>query len=274
MTILLYCTISTYDMITSLCMKSGLYLHAALRSFPYLGSYVLEFANNRTQTVGKIKEDTFPHSFTPPLSFRLVLTAFENFEYLWDAQASTLLLLCLLNGFWVLFRVEQVVNNIVQRPALGLGSSEWLGVWDSKGRCLGQWALPVCFKLTPEQVQNPDKLEKYLQKACCHPGNSRETQITAICWGVANAYRTSLFNTVQCPKGERGRNEATGTATGADPPASPAAPPAQQAVTAPPRLAPPLLQPLALSWLPRQARQLLQLRLQAPQLSPKTNLCQ
>ena len=36
--ILLYCMISTYDMITSLCMKLVLYLHAALRSFPYLGS--------------------------------------------------------------------------------------------------------------------------------------------------------------------------------------------------------------------------------------------
>jgi len=46
MTILLYCVISTYDMITSLCMKLGLYLHVALRSFPYLGSNVLEFVNN------------------------------------------------------------------------------------------------------------------------------------------------------------------------------------------------------------------------------------
>jgi len=36
MTILLYCMVSTYDMITSLCMTLGLYLHAALRSFPYL----------------------------------------------------------------------------------------------------------------------------------------------------------------------------------------------------------------------------------------------
>jgi len=74
MIILLYCMISTYDMITSLCMKLGLYLHAALRSFPYLGSYVLEFVNKQTQSVGKTEGDTFPHSFSPPLSFRLVLT--------------------------------------------------------------------------------------------------------------------------------------------------------------------------------------------------------
>jgi len=72
MMIFLYCTISTYD-ITSLCMKLGLYLHAALRSFPYLGSYVLEFVNNQTQPVGKNGGDTFPHSFAPSLSFRLVL---------------------------------------------------------------------------------------------------------------------------------------------------------------------------------------------------------
>jgi len=83
--ILLYCMMSTYDMIASLCMELGLYLHAALRSFPYLGSYVLEFVNNRTQPVGKTRGDAFPYSFASPLSFRLVLTAFENsfenFEY-------------------------------------------------------------------------------------------------------------------------------------------------------------------------------------------------
>jgi len=66
MMILLYCTISTYDMITSLCMKLSLYLHAALWSFPYLGSYVLEFVNNRTHSVGKTGGDTFPYSFASP----------------------------------------------------------------------------------------------------------------------------------------------------------------------------------------------------------------
>jgi len=93
-----------------------------------------------------------PTLLPPPLSFRLFLTAFENFEYLWDTQASTLLLLCLLNGFQVLLRVKQVVKNIMQTPAPGLDSCEWLGVWDSMGRCLGQWAPPMFLKLTPEQV--------------------------------------------------------------------------------------------------------------------------
>jgi len=149
MIILLYCMISTYDMVTSLCMKLGLYLHAVLRSFPYLRSYVLEFVNNQTQAVGKTGGDSFPHCFAPPPSFRLLLRAFENFDYPWDAQASTLLLLCLLNGFQVLFWVKQVVKNIMQRTTPGLDSFEWLGVWENMGRCLEQWASWVRSKLTP-----------------------------------------------------------------------------------------------------------------------------
>jgi len=66
MTILLYCMISNYDMVTSLCMKLELYLHAALWLFPYVGSYVFEFANNRNQPVGKTGGDTFPHSVNCP----------------------------------------------------------------------------------------------------------------------------------------------------------------------------------------------------------------
>jgi len=114
--------------------------------------------------VGKTRGDALPHSFTPLLSFRLVLTAFENFEYPWDAQDSILLLFCLLNGLQVLFRVKQVVKNIVQRPAPGLDSCECLGVWDSMGKYLGQWTPLIFFKLTPEQVQNPDKSHYFCER--------------------------------------------------------------------------------------------------------------
>jgi len=133
MMILLYSIISTYDMITSLGIKSGLYLHAALQSFPYLGCYLSEFINNQTHSVGKTGGDTLPHSFTPPLSFRLVLTPSEIFEYLWDAQASMFLLFCLLNGFQVLFRVKQVVNNIGRHLPRG-----WIAMSD--GVCGITWA--------------------------------------------------------------------------------------------------------------------------------------
>jgi len=68
----------------------------------------------------KNRGDAFPHSFPPPLSFRLVVTAFENSECLWDAQASMFPLFCLLNGFQVLFSVKQVVKNIARDLPQGL----------------------------------------------------------------------------------------------------------------------------------------------------------
>jgi len=157
--------------------------------------------------VRKTGGDSLPHSFTLPLSFRLVLTAFENFEYPWDAQASTLLLLCLLNGFQVLFRVKQVVKNIAQRPAQGLDSYEWLGVWDSMGKYLGQWAPPMFLKLTPEQVQNPDKLVKYLEKVCVTlgiPGRHKSLQRAGV-WPTPTEPCSPLLSALKGKGGETKR---------------------------------------------------------------------
>jgi len=120
------------------------------------------------------------------------------------------------------FRVKQVVNNIMQRPALELNSCEW-----KVSRAVGN---PSVFETHHEQVQNPDKLAKYLQKVCCHPGNFRETQITVMFCGLAHAYRAPYI-TVQCSKGEEGGSKAAGTATGADPQTGSAAASAREAVT-------------------------------------------
>ncbi|KAK4806769.1 hypothetical protein QYF61_005565 [Mycteria americana] len=68
-------------------------------------------------------------------------------------------------------------------------------------KCLGQWAPPMFWNFIPEQVQNPEKLAEYLEKVCRQPANSREIEITAMCWGLAHAYR-SLCNTIQNPQGE------------------------------------------------------------------------
>ena len=105
--ILLYWVMSTYDRITSLVMRLSWYLYVALLLCLYLGRLLSEFISNCTQSMGKAGGDTFSHSFTSPFSFRLITTAFENFEYPWDVQASMLLLLCLLNVSQVLFRVTK-----------------------------------------------------------------------------------------------------------------------------------------------------------------------
>ncbi|KAK4811246.1 hypothetical protein QYF61_022143 [Mycteria americana] len=110
--------------------------------------------------------------------------------------------------------VSKEFKNIIQRSAPRPDSYEWQGVWDSMGKCLGRWAPPVFWNFTPEQVQNPEKLVDYLEKVCCHPGNSKEIQITAMCWGLAHAYR-ALFNTIQNPQGSG--DKMTGTVATPDP---------------------------------------------------------
>ncbi|KAM9644848.1 uncharacterized protein ACIBXB_013057 [Morphnus guianensis] len=136
----------------------------------------------------------------------LVTMAFENFgkfEYPWDVETSMDLLLgtsMVLNVVQALFKVKQLFK-ITQRSAPKLDNYEWQGVWGSMGKYLEKWAPPMFWKFTPEQVQNPEELVKYLEKVCCHPGSSREIQITATCWGLAHAYR-ALFDTTQHPQGE------------------------------------------------------------------------
>jgi len=157
-------------------------------------------------------------TLSPLLSFMLVVTAFEHFQYPWDARVSMLLSLCLLNGFQVLFGVKQVVKNIGQRSAPRLDSYEWLGVWDSMDKYLRQWAPPV-FWNTPEQVQNPEKLVEYLE-VCCHPGIPGR-QCAGV-WPTPSEPCSTLFRAL---RGKRIKNQATGTAAAAASPAGPAAAP-------------------------------------------------
>ncbi|CAN0104040.1 unnamed protein product, partial [Bubo scandiacus] len=64
---------------------------------------------------------------------------------------------------------------------------------------------------------SPDKLVEHLEKVCCQSDKPRETQILAMCWGLAHAYRV-IFNTVHCPQGGEGaaepESEPAGTAAG------------------------------------------------------------
>ncbi|KAK4830329.1 hypothetical protein QYF61_010093, partial [Mycteria americana] len=119
--------------------------------------------------------------------------------------------------------VKHLFKSTIQTSAPRLDSYEWQGVWDSMGKYLGQWAPPMFWNFTPEQVQDPEKLVKCLEKVCCHPGNSREAQITETCWGLAHAYR-ALLNAIQYPQREEkvsgSDDKATGTTATPAPPAT------------------------------------------------------
>lgn len=139
--------------------------------------------------------------FIFPFSSRLLTTALENFEYIWDVETSMFVLLCVLSGFQVLCKNKQLFKNTTQWSALKPDSYRWQGVWDSMGKCRRLWALPL-FQNIPEQVQNLEKLIKYLEKVCCHPGNFRETKITAKFWAMAEVFQ-ALFDHICYPQGEK-----------------------------------------------------------------------
>lgn len=143
--------------------------------------------------MGEIPSSTFLFS-------RLITTVLENSEYHQDVQTSMFLLLGLLNVFQVLFMVKKIFKNTTHRSALRLDSDEWQGVWDRIHKCLGQWSPPTFWNHISEQVQNPEKLVKYLEKVFCHSGNSRKTQIP--CLDLTQAYWALLtfFSTL---KGQR-----------------------------------------------------------------------
>ncbi|GAB0208033.1 hypothetical protein GRJ2_003269000 [Grus japonensis] len=66
----------------------------------------------------------------------------------------------------------------------------------------------MVWSFTPEQLEDPDKMVDYLKEKCC--GDSKETQLTALCWALATIYQTLLDSRQRHPEGER-ENRPTGT---------------------------------------------------------------
>ena len=178
------------------------YVNFAMKPLLYHGDHFVETTSNCSNFsesffTEEIQNGSVTTFFYDVSSF--ITVTFQYFEHPWAVKI--LLLILLGNIVSVLSKVGKQFKNIIQRSAPRLNNYEWQGVWDKMGKYLGQWAPPVFWNFTPEQVQNPEKLVEYLDKVCCHPGNSREMQIIATCWGLAHAYR-ALFNTIQCPQRE------------------------------------------------------------------------
>ncbi|GAB0206556.1 hypothetical protein GRJ2_003121200 [Grus japonensis] len=60
----------------------------------------------------------------------------------------------------------------------------------------------MVWSFTPEQLQDPDKMVEYLKGKCC--GDSKEAQLTVLCWALATIYQTLLDSRQHHPEGESG----------------------------------------------------------------------
>ena len=229
-----------YEMMRFLVMTLTWYLYSALSSTLYFGNHISETISNYTyclfssgsQSLEGTGEDIFSYLFTLPSSFttllspELVTVALQDVEYPWDTQTSMFLLLCLLNALQVLFKVKQLLRNLIRRSVLRRDICEWQGVWEDMGRFLGQWAPPVFWTFTPEQLQNPKKLVECLKKRCHDSGSSKVTQITVACWGLACAYRAAIDATINLVTDPAATPTSAATPT---PTMDPVAPPASAA---------------------------------------------
>ncbi|GAB0208177.1 ubiquitin carboxyl-terminal hydrolase 4 [Grus japonensis] len=69
----------------------------------------------------------------------------------------------------------------------------------------------MLWNFTPEQLQDPDKVTDYLKGKCC--GYSKEAQLIALCWALANIYQT-LLDSRQCHLRLTGTEASPSPATG------------------------------------------------------------
>uniref|UniRef100_A0A8B9W4C7 Uncharacterized protein n=1 Tax=Anas zonorhyncha TaxID=75864 RepID=A0A8B9W4C7_9AVES len=219
--IMVLCVVAmAYETMKYVVMTLTCYLYSVTSSTLYFGNCILETISNYTycffplgsQSVEGKGEDIFPYLLTLPFSFttpvsswitlpssfttllspELVTIALQDIEYFWNTQNTIVLLFCLMNALQVLLKVKQLLGKLIRRSARRQDSCGWQGVWVDMGRHLEQLAPPVCWKFTPEQWQNPQKLAECLKKRCHDSGSSKVTQIIVTCWGLAHAYRAAI----------------------------------------------------------------------------------
>lgn len=133
----MYCVMLIYDMITSRAMRVIWDMYLVLFACPGLGCYLWGFINNYTQPIGGTGEDYFSQPSMSFSSFRSATTVFENAEFPLDLKDSIILLLvllCLLCMVYTMFRDRtRICREVVQRPAMGVDSHEWHGMWEYTG---------------------------------------------------------------------------------------------------------------------------------------------
>lgn len=133
------------------------------------------------------------------------LLILQNLWYLNSLPASPLNHLCVfLNAHLIMLSVSLnvlliillislsiCIFNILRKPSPKPENTEWQGVWRVLEETLETWTSSVSCDFTPEHLQDPDSLGRYLRQGCYGSGRYDEALII---WGLANDYR-ALFNT-------------------------------------------------------------------------------
>lgn len=155
---------------------------------PSFGSLFWEFISNCTQTVrgGGVGVS---------LPFKFDRLSFENVQFPLDVKETTFLVFLvfyLVSFLYVVHSLSriraQISRTTAETPDPEVENPEWCGEWEDIGQILKKFSDPMVCNFSPEQVQKPAEVAKYLKEK--YNNNSNENKLLAICWALAYAYRT------------------------------------------------------------------------------------
>ncbi|XP_039414774.1 ubiquitin carboxyl-terminal hydrolase 4 isoform X3 [Corvus cornix cornix] len=110
---------------------------------------------------------------------QVVLIEVKNEDGTWPGQH------CLANFSRIRAHISRVT---AKTPDPAVENPEWCGEWEDMGQILKKFSDPVVCNFSPEQVQKPAEVAKYLKEK--YNDNSNKKKLIAICWALAYAYRT------------------------------------------------------------------------------------
>jgi len=86
----------------------------------------------------------------------------ESLVYLWNAYPVIMLRISL--RVLLIISLSICIYNILRKPSPKPENTEWQGVWRDLGETLERQASLVSWNFTPEHLQDPESLNRYLRQ--------------------------------------------------------------------------------------------------------------
>ena len=85
-------------------------------------------------------------------------------------NAHLIMLLISLNALFVIVIISLgicIFNTMKKKPSPKPENTEWQGAWRVLGETLERWPSSLSWDFTPEHLQDPESLGRYLRQGCC-----------------------------------------------------------------------------------------------------------
>lgn len=172
-------------------IKFATLLYGAIGMYIHLKT-LMEIPTWYLHTVWYTTPEGVPNSTEIVVFIQSPILSFESFMWLLNAHPMFMMILVSVSlNILLIISLSICIFNILRKPSPKPENTEWQGVWRVLEETLETWTSSVSCDFTPEHLQDPDSLGRYLRQGCYGSGRYDEALII---WGLANDYR-ALFNT-------------------------------------------------------------------------------